>query len=422
MPIKVNILCSSKNDLIALKLLDSIALQLSNDTNNGYQVIVHLLDKTEQQTISCLVDSRNLSFECIIISYSAISALERQYKHDFIIAQCPLDTDSIQRTRIQQQVYVKHQYHLFENGIIWQIDDDMLFAEAQFVEGKITHNYRNQYFSTLVEFYHDNHLKVDALIGKSTVNPPIPGLLYCLTQLKDLLTREYRLSNQFVCEEYHDYYSSQLLSSSYTLDFYPNLSLREKVRLVLYGWSVTKIAMPPKHKSLLRQPSSLLRGGNFIIFNPEIFIEVPHLGFSTTTSQVARRSDMIHSHLLEELGYTIADTDYWSLIHSPDLQHIKFQSLINKYEADVIGSLLITYLFRSQELEERFQFHQQHLSLIIELLNKHGYEKHLFEELSLLKKTQRKINKIMLNDLITEFTVFKKDYNTIKQNLLCKLV
>ncbi|MDA7762099.1 hypothetical protein N8927_02765 [Crocinitomicaceae bacterium] len=414
---EIRVIFSSKCKQNTLNLIESIQQNHSINFNIAeYKLFVHIIDKSPNQNLSLISDSFDIPV--YVIPLFEILTLEDKYEQLLKEANCSRKIDSIQRTRIQQQIVVLELYSVFKKSIIWQVDDDMLFAQSRFKDRDHSVHYHNNYFSELTLL--NSELKeVDCLIGPSTFAPPIPSLLYCKTQLS-LLFHKQLTDEDYSLKEYHDYYSERTERSGQRLTIFPEEDVVDLTRKIILGHPITAFATKTGSEKDHLAPSRLLRGGNFIILNPEIFT-VPHLGYVENDGLPARRSDMIHAHLLSERGFDIRDTNHFSLIHNRNFNSTTIHDCVEKYHTDMIGSLLVQYLFKSpSDFRKRLKFHKGHIKDIIGLIKDLHGNKHFRDEIHTLEQLDESIQRINEADLINEFKKFDKKKNKRIKGL-CKL-
>ncbi len=416
---EINILFSTKNEENTNNIIDSILKSNSFDKNKNYNLSIVIFDKTSEQNIQSRLETFALNIK--VINLLEIQELEKKHFHFFSKANCSTKIDSIQRARIQQQMYVIENFDCFKNSIIWQVDDDMLFGRSEFENNKHIVNYSINYFSNIVELFHENR-NIDAIISPSTYVPPIPSLLYCESQLNAFFNGKYEPKKTKNQSEYHDYYNQSNSDNNYSVFLSQTEDKTTIVKDILIGKPITKISsennvsIEPKFTK-----SKLLRGGNFIVFNPKIF-NIPHLGFSENNSIQARRSDMIHSHLLTEMGFIIRDVSYFNLVHNRTFGNSSIENSAKKYFSDMIGALLVSYLYKGEtEFKNRLIFYQNHIKNILNLLYDYINKNEFKTEIDRLIELDIQINSFDRNHLINEFEKFIITQEQLKSKL-CKLV
>ncbi|WP_281846772.1 hypothetical protein [Olleya namhaensis] len=414
----INIIFSTTNLENTTNLISSIyKIKMLNKERN-YSLFITVFDKTLDQDIKSNIENFDLNIN--VINRSKILELEATHSELLNSAHCSLKVDSIQRARIQQQVYIVDNVEKFNNSIIWQVDDDILFGKSNYINNQHIVTFSKDYFSDIVAFYNENK-SVDAIISPTSYVPPIPSLLYCNTQLEDVFNREYNFKFPFDGMEYHDYYNQLSEEKYYSLFLSESDDRNRVVKEILIGKPITKVTSNEKQsvKPELKE-SKLLRGGNFIVFNMDIF-RVPHLGFSEYDNIPARRSDMIHSQLLTELNFSIKDVNYFSLVHNRTFKEVSIESATQKYFSDMIGALLIQYLYKGKkEFDNRLEFHQKHIKHTLKLLNDNINESEFRNEIDKLKELDFQINSFDKDYFISEFEDFKVNKNQLILKL-CKL-
>ncbi|MGB0430990.1 MAG: hypothetical protein ACPGLV_10995 [Bacteroidia bacterium] len=354
-----------------------------------------------------------------VVTINKILALENKYENLLVESNCSRTLDSIQRTRIQQQIFIIEHFDLFKNSIIWQVDDDMIFGQSRFDGDSHDVLIEKDYFSDLINLY-TNTNQIDCLIAPSTYIPPIPSLLYCRTQLYFLFNSPIE-AKHFSKREYHDYYSKVELNSQIKTSIANKEIIIDQARKIILGYPITMHANNFEINEDFSVKSRLLRGGNFIVFNPEIFF-VHHLGYFEKGGLTARRSDMIHAHLLSELGFEIRDTNQLTLIHNRNFDDVNILNCIEKYRSDMIGALLIQYIFNGYDnFYKRLEFHRSHIDDIVNLVQQNlGFEE-LAEEIFALQKLDESIQNLDERLLIDEFEKFRMKKNELIVQR-CKLV
>lgn len=414
----INVIFSTTNLKNTTNLLSSIIKINTLGEKRNYSLFITVFDKTVDQNVKSIIEGFNLSIN--VIDKSKIKELEYKYSSLLFSANCSLKNDSIQRARIQQQIYILENLDHFKDSIVWQVDDDVLFGKSNYLYNQHCVTYSEDYFSEIVKLYRNNK-NVDAIISPTTYVPPIPSLLYCNTQLEDLFKRKFRLSNPFKKMEYHDYYNQSSDEKYYSLYLTKKEDRNEVVKDILIGKPITKVnAINNESDTLELKESKLLRGGNFIVFNMDIF-QIPHLGFSECNSNPARRSDMIHAQLLTEINFNIKDVDYFKLVHNRIFNEETIESAIAKYASDMIGALTVNYVYKGKkEFEIRLNFYQNHIKKILKLLNENVDTNIFRNEINRLEDLDFKINALDKEYFINEFENFKANKNQLILKL-CKL-
>ncbi len=415
---EICIIFSTRSKENTKNLLRSIQKVNSFEGVKDYSLSIVILDKTEEQNIKRSLSTFDFSIE--VISLFNIQALEQKRLDLFETANCSRKIDSIQRARVQQQIYILENFERFINSVIWQVDDDMLFGQSEYIGNKHIVNYSTNYFSKIIELYHDNK-NIDAIISPSTYVPPIPSLLYCRTQLNDFFNKKYLPENTISHLEYHDYYNQSKCGKDYSMFLSEENDRTTIVKNIFKGIPVTRVSHEiSQDVDVNFKDSKLLRGGNFIVFNPYVF-EIPHLGYKENDFIPARRSDMIHSNLLSELGFQIKDVCCFRLVHNRTFSNYCIESISTSYYSDMIGALLMAFLYKGEvEFESRLQFHLNHIKNILNLLYENVNLNEFRAEIEKLIELDRKINSFDKKNFINEIEEFKKTKEQLKIRL-CRL-
>ncbi len=415
---EISIIFSTKSKENASNLLRSIQKVNSYDVVKDYSLSIVILDKTDEQDIEKSLST--FDFYIDVISLQTIQVLEQKRLDLFETANCSLKIDSIQRARVQQQIYILENFKRFTNSVIWQVDDDMLFGQSEYLVNKHIVNYSINYFSKIIELYHQNK-NIDAIISPSTYVPPIPSLLYCETQLNDFFYNKYIPENTLSHLEYHDYYNQSKCEKDYSIFLSKENDKTTIVKNILKGIPITRVSQEICSGSDINlKPSKLLRGGNFIVFNPYVF-QIPHLGYKENDFIPARRSDMIHCNLLSELDFQIKDVSYFRLVHNRTFSNYCIERISTNYYSDMIGALLMAFLHKGEdEFKSRLQFHQNHIKNILKLLCENVDVNEFRAEIEKLLELDFKINSFDQKIFINEIQDFKKSKEELKIRL-CKL-
>jgi hypothetical protein len=417
--IVINIIFSTTIKENTINLLQSIGKLVSIEKEQNHELLITVLDKTIDQEISLI--KKEFNFQIDVIDTFKILELEQEYVSYFQDANCSKQWDSIQRTRIQQQIYIIENYSKFKNSVVWQLDDDLLFGRSDYSSSHHSINFDIDYFSKIVAVYKAK-TDVDAIISPTSYVPPIPSLLYCKSQLDDYFNGKYISGNPVTFKQYHDYHNRDNEDGTYLIFLSKSEERIDVVRNILKGIPVTKaVILDRSNQEIIYKTSKLFRGGNFIVFNPDIF-KVPHLGFSECNEIPARRSDMIHARLLIENGFNIVDIDYFSLVHNRQFNEASMDNSIKKYYSDMIGSMLIQYLDNGvDEFYNRLKFHKKHIQEILKLLICNVDEEEFQEEIKSLIELDNKINELDGQRLVNQFDSFLIIKNQLNKEL-CRLV
>ncbi len=416
---RINIIFSTLNTNNTKHLLNSIQQQIKLEKNilNPHRVHIHILDKTILQEVSDILVQKEWNFETTVCNKREIRTLETKYKVLIRSIRLNIERDSILRTRIQQFLYINNNKNIFEQSIIWQLDDDMLFHGLRVKDGKLSYFNKN-YFQQLIQLYLTKGHEIDAIIGGSSLVPPIPSFLYCESQLKDIIHRQHHIgTHQQVLEQgYHDFENRLQNQQQHYLDLYPNLDAISKVEFILKGIPVSRITLTDIGH-LNPRPSQLHRGGNFIIFNPNI-LDIPHIGIPLKNGKPARRSDMIHALLLRDLNFNIMDIPYFSLIHQRNFETVHLDASLKKYREDAYGALFVKYLTSGKKaFFERLQFYQKHLYRIVALLNNEKLKGHFSKEATIIQNEASHFRNFNIPEWLNKFEQQKIMYHDIKEKL-----
>lgn len=336
------------------------------------------------------------------------------------------------RTFLQQKVYEKGK-SLFDNDYIsWIIDDDHLFK-----------------FDTQNEIIIPNYFKiiadqstngVDVMFGQISDAPPLPFLSTLRSQLIDFyynltyfvncnpeekfelnslqkinVKRKefyYDLSNKnFQHLEYPYYQNSQGLTN---FDAFKNF-LKETA-LLSNGVNVfRKLIFEPETIGNITKKSSIYRGGNTLIFNPEL-LKIPNY---TPEKEYNRRSDfnwsIINKNIFNRELYEIV----LPLKHDRKLQKTSLITNKNKLQADIRG-LIFYRLFENVLSKENWENKTDHKN---ELRYYDQIKRQTFSKIKINNyRTQSLIHLIL--DILKDVKLwwfkneYRKDINhNIQQNL-----
>jgi hypothetical protein len=296
--------------------------------------------------------------------------LDRDHRHRFLYQQTGLDLerDSVHRARIQLMLATMELGEELD-GILWQIDDDMCFLEAGWDGHRVTIGNARDYFSE-VRAYAVNYPGVHAVIGRCTNAPPLPALLYMRHQLMDLASR--RIPTPVLSTDgqaYHDLYSME--SRADVAQALACRSLTLPLVQLMSGEALTRpIVSGPEDFMALGPRGSILRGGNFIIFDRRVAEACIHPGFRFA-GRTARRSDMAHQWLLQRIGFDIRPAQI-SLFHDRRYEAPDPSRLVGDYLDDVLGSVAIRSLESMEAAQERLMAHEEHLQDLVAILEHHG--------------------------------------------------
>lgn len=375
-----------------------------------------LIDKSEQSSLPSWIRQNETSFQKILF-YDQVKliSLEENYQYLYQKVNCNLSCDSIQRTRIQLMMAILENQDIFNDTIIWQIDDDHSFETLTLKNNQLERSTQRNFFYEARQF-HRQHPHIDAAIGKCSFAPPIPRLLYIRKQLNDILNQHTSTitSAQENFEQdinYHDLYSSDE-EQTCILPIPEHMNYNELIHNLIQGVPITRPVVPGKECPLSKTPEkNYLRGGNFIIFNLEIVLAFPHIAFGYQ-GFISRRSDMIHAWMLGQMGYHITDIDI-SLIHDRSFSEIDFYSIQQDYISDLLGAAVFRFLLNgSSAAEKRIQAHIQHLEDLFVALKGlkqkryHPLLEELQQHVSFLKEEISSWNQNNLREEMQQFKIF----------------
>lgn len=414
---EINILFNSFSAANTKGLLTSIQEQLRAFPSAAYSVIVNIIfngSANDLENINELIYRYGANAN--LVNSDSILSLEKKYQGFINEANCLLNTESIQRGRIQQQIYIIENYSRFKNTIVWQVDDDMLFNSCNIVSNKLVLNNSLDFFGIVVQLYENQKNLVDAFVAKSNYTPPVPALLYTLNQLTDILINKFKSKDVEYSEDYHDYYFSSIDEGYYNIKLHENENLPSLIKRILNGQPITRPVLHKQINEVGNEPC-FLRGGNFIVFNTEMFLNIPHLGFVLNDHEPARRSDMLHSTLAIDMGYSIVENHQLVLVHNRSFAEYSFEKNISDYYNDVIGSLILIRIHKGvDEINSRLAFHKVHLKKILKLLDEYNLKKEYEHEYNSLIQLSEHINRLNWKELEPKFELFLRKYNRIKSH------
>jgi len=326
------------------KHLNDYRFLILENTSNEYEI---------RPIINYFVSKKNLNIELINNISSGRSIAEN-------------------RTFLQQKVYEKGNKIFGKDYISWVIDDDNLFKFDSQNETVIPN-----YFKIISEKSNNG---IDAMFGLNSDAPPLPFLSTLRTQLIDFyynLTyfancnpREkfelnklqeinieheefyYDLSNRhFQHLEYPYYQNSQEQTNIEAFNFF----LKETA-LLSNGVNVfRKLTFAPETVGKITNKASIYRGGNTIIFNPEL-LKTPNY---TPEKEYNRRSDfnwsIINKDIFKRKLYEIV----LPLKHDRKLQKTSLITNENKLQADIKG-LIFYRLFENIVSKENWESKTNH--------------------------------------------------------------
>lgn len=343
------------NQTIASKLVASIENQILKFKIPHVNLLI--IDKS---TVSDPIFIRKELFDkTIYYSFAELQKLEDKYAFLYTNINYDVRRDSIQRARLQLYIASLEHSKEFEQSIIWQLDDDMIFGETTFTSNGLEFKFDRNYCQ-IIRAFHTLHPKIDAAIGYCSYVPPLPQYLYLRKQLEEILSTEEHINFGFQHADwsYHDLYDT---ASRPRFSPKRNAKLDETSLLDIFRGKPMHPILTIDESPLVSEPQdSYLRGGNFIVFNSKALTSVPHLAFSFQDF-IGRRSDMLHIWMLRQQGFNIKSIDL-SLIHNRDFKEISFLRMHKAYFEDLLGAIAFRYLaFGKQEAVQRYALHKTHL-------------------------------------------------------------
>jgi hypothetical protein len=336
------------------------------DMYSDHTIHLMVLDKSEDHRLKLWI-GKNWSSTVI---YEDLETIEnRDFKNDELYMRLGYDLsrDSIQRARLQLLLASQQYRDQLRDTIVWQIDDDMLFANAERLGKEIVPVVGRNFFEE-VQAYHARYPQVDAAVGTYSNVPPLPILLYFEKQLVDLVAGEKAAPSSGSNHDfYHDLYGKGTIPES------PNGRLKVPDKQVfekmLRGVSVTRPILSgdkgPDPGSI--QPS-ILRGGNYIIFNPEVLWSLPHIAMYFD-GIISRRSDMIQAWMSQNAGYQIMAINL-SLFHYREFQEVDLEKICLEYLRDALGAVAFRFLKKPDTAWRRYEAHLEHLGELRKILGR----------------------------------------------------
>ncbi len=413
-PLKINIFFTSFSLNNTKGLINSLNEQIIAFPNNNYSLFLNVIFNGAENEFRMLRDLINYqSVQINLITNSEIKDLERKYIEFISDSNCNLNLNSIQRGRIQQQIYIKENYSKFKDSIVWQVDDDMLFKSFEIRDNKVILGDKIDYFGNLFKLYNERANSIDAIVAKSNYTPPIPSLLYTRNQLTDILKNNYVKRDVEENEEYHDYYFLSKEQGFYNIKLHSDESTNTLIKRVLNGQPITR---PVIHKlnNVMSDEPFYLRGGNFIVFNTELFQTVSHLGFVFDKDEPARRSDMVHATLALKMGYKIVENHELILVHNRCFKEYSFEKNVQDYYNDIIGNLILIRLNKGiEEVNQRLSFHKSHIAEIITLFEEYVLKKDHKAEYEQLQSLKQLVDKLQWENLESKYNLFLEKYMKI---------
>ena len=377
-------------------------------TRYGHECNLLIIDKTPgAETIQWLKGENSL-FEAFVnvleLDAQAIYKIELE-KADYLKeAEVELDRDSIQRTRVQMVLAIMHFRKDIEGTILWQLDDDMVF---EYSTGEIP-------FPDVVEkviTFNNQFPDVDASSGTGFHTPPLPILLYLEKNLKDLIDgRPLPLKGLSTSPNYyHDLYPD--------LKFWETTPKIERSEKDVYYLLLQILSGDPMFRPIpdefFEPEKPWHRGGNFILFNMDIALSLPHLALHYR-GLISRRSDMIHARLLHDAGFKLSGIalglyHYRERNQNPDFLKIKLE-----YLRDALGAIAVRFLEDEVAAFDRLIQHQLHIDRLIALaekLNK-NFNSSLTEDLIIvLGETKKELSIWETEELKSSLSMLRKRYD-----------
>ena len=280
------------------------------------------------------------------------------------------------RTYLQQKVYAKGSKEFNNNQISWIIDDDHLF-KFDTENGSQTPNY----FKIISE---QKKHKMDAVFGQISDAPPLPFLSTLRTQLIDFYYNltyfancnpkdKFELNNlQKINIERKEFYydlsntNYQHLEYPYYLHSkeLPNIEvfqgfLKETVLLSDGVNTFRKLTFKEEMLGSITNKSSIYRGGNTVIYNPELLL-IPNY----TPEENDRRSDFNWSIISKNIFNHKLDEIIMPLKHDRKLQKTSLVTNAAKLQADIKG-LVFYRLFENLLSKENWETKSQHKNELI---------------------------------------------------------
>lgn len=311
------------NNVVALNRMNLILAFSCFDSNNAKKLINSFV-KLKPHASKALNDLKI----CVLTTQELQPILQnifKPYTFKFYIKSLKkCSSIAISRTKLQLFAYKIGTHSYGKNFVTWIIDDDLRFYGFDGIQ-----KYKIDYFSHISRYVNDN---IDCVFGGVVGQPSIPFLSTLRTQLLDLL---YALKphTKTINESYGEYYYD-LSSKDFSFLEYPFLdSMNPKniIRQLQKGCVATRKLAMQQNKIGCIQNDSIYRGGNSIIYNPDL-LKLPNF---TPYKGYNRRSDFnwaITHKILH--GYTLKN------INLP-LWHMRKEITLNleyqKIKNDFIG-------------------------------------------------------------------------------------
>ncbi len=280
---------------------------------------------------------------------------EKQLNIELIKNSIPNQSIAENRTALQKALYNKGKEIFNGSFVTWVIDDDNLFKYYS-SESELR---QPNYFAIISKQISNN---VDALFGLVSDAPPLPFLSTLRTQLIDFY---YNLSFFEHCNPVANYTLSELQKNEKIFEeFYYDLSSQDFQHLEYpYYWKSENVTFAEAFKNFLNETSllakgvnvfrklhyadwgeivkeSIYRGGNTIIFNPEL-LRVPNY---SPSKDYNRRSDFNWAIINKYVyGKTLMEI-VLPLKHDRRLQITSLTSNEEKIKADIQGLIFYRVL------------------------------------------------------------------------------
>jgi len=278
------------------------------------------------------------------------------------------------RTFLQKKVYEKGKSQFYNEFISWIIDDDHLFKFDSQNDIVIPN-----YFKIIAK---QSNNGIDAMFGQISDAPPLPFLSTLRTQLIDFyynLTyfancnpkEQFELSKlQEINIERKEFYYDLSNSNFQHLEYpyYQNSkgqtnfeafkNFLNETSLLSKGVNVfRKLTFEPETVGDITNKASIYRGGNTIIFNPEL-LKTPNY---TPEKEYNRRSDFNWSIINKDIFKRELCEIILPLKHDRKLQKTALVTNENKLQADIKG-LIFYRLFEKIVSKENWESKTNHKS------------------------------------------------------------
>ncbi|WP_324170853.1 hypothetical protein [Sulfurimonas sp.] len=406
----------TKQDTIkeTLKSFNLIIGAISDNANNLTELFKSFL-VLHQKYGKCLKDYRFLILENTDNEYEIRPII------DYFISKKNLKIELINnisngrsiaenRTFLQQKIYEKGKSIFDKDCVSWVIDDDHLFKYDSQKETVIPN-----YFQIIAE---QSNNGIDAIFGQISDAPPLPFLSTLRTQLIDFYynmtyftycnpSKQFELNklqevNIERKEFYYDLSNSnfQHLEYPYYQDskgltnFEAFKNFLNETSLLSKGVNVfRKMTFEPKMLGNITNKASIYRGGNTIIFNPEL-LKTPNY---TPEKAYNRRSDFNWSIINKYIFKRELCEIVLPLKHDRQLQKTPLVTNEVKLQADIKG-LIFYRLFENIVSKDNWESKTNHKS-----------ELRFYEQIKKQTFTKIKINNYRTQNLINLILEILKD-------------